>query len=170
MKDMSLTTPTPDQPTTSPTKYRRTRIAVSVVFGVVTLLLVVLWVRSQTAVDYIYFNFQGYNWISAVGDGQIELVGDRVQKVPTGQVVWNTSRLYSDYRKYKVDFTWHAFYFDMNPSVIVSTPFWFVVALSTLATVLPFATIPGFSLRTMLISITLVAVVLGSLVWAAAGQ
>ena len=33
--------------TTSPPRFRRTRIAVSVVFGVLSLVLMVLWVRSS---------------------------------------------------------------------------------------------------------------------------
>ena len=109
-------------------KHRKLRIAWSVVWGVVAVLLVVLWVRSA---------------------GRLDIVCYRTTTPPT----FHLSALPRT--------------FGLRPSlgkILVRFPIWFLILVAS-----TFAAVPcfhwRFSLRTLLIATTLVAIVLGLIVW-----
>jgi hypothetical protein len=118
-------------------KYRKLRIAWSVGWGVLCLLLVVLWVRSYGQMDSI-------DSISATGQysGLVSHHG-RITFVKG----YNGANAFREF--------------------IFAVPHWFVSLVFFVVAALP--CIPWsnrFSLRTLLIGMTVVAVVLGSVIWA----
>jgi hypothetical protein len=119
-----------------PTRFRKLRIAWSVLWGVATVLLIVLWVVSH---------------------GRLDVVCYQTAPQPTTPSAFHISALPHT--------------FDLIPSlgkVLVRIPIWVLVILAaTLAAIPSFHWPNRFSLRTLLIATTLVAVVLGLIVWAA---
>jgi hypothetical protein len=155
-----------DAPCTPPLRFRRTRIAVSVFFGVLTVAMCVLWVRSYLHRDV----FKAREW--AVGSYRGEyIIGTLIFPVPDIERGW----------AYPTGEAKNASYLEArvfgntlgtsnNCNTSFSGLYMFNVVYSALIST--WAAWPWlrrsrgrFSLRTMLTATTLVAVVLGLGVW-----
>jgi hypothetical protein len=149
-------------------KYRNLRIAWSVVWGVAAVLLVVLWVRSYWWADLLGYRI-GQTYVAAGSGRGIAFfrwttfqpsvtvgnkVGWELSEGPTGTIDSSLKPL-----------EWSL---DTNPAAafgfFISVPCWFCVACSA---ALSFVALNRyrFSLRTLLIATTLVAIMLGLIVW-----
>lgn len=134
---------------------RKLRIAVSVFFGLVTVALCVLWVRSyEVRDDIIHWNgtrfgihFQSnYGTLSYGRAGTTS--GYSAWVVGTGEPHPASQRL----RITAAANSWRVY-----------VPFWLLVVVTATVAWAPW--IPRFSLRTLLIATTLVAVALGLGIW-----
>ena len=153
-------------------RFRKLRIAWSVTWGLVALLLVVLWVRSRTRLEYFHGPLVGGQFLvgNSVGGEMSFGVGTFVD---AGRWNWNSEPVSEPYTRLAVsDMTGEGgplgFGISMNVNqLIVAMPHWFPFLVSTMLTALPWIAHPRwrFSLRTMLIATTLVALVLGAIVW-----
>jgi hypothetical protein len=150
-------------------KFLKLRIAFSAVCGIICVLLIVLWVRSHRGED------RAQGRLSSVG---IRLYSSRGWVVlfknstpGAGPYDWDIT-LGSDYWLDPADdrlrFALPLSFFGQTAISNISLPHW-VLALASVA----FAAAPWFlhwrfrfSLRTLLIAMTLVAAVLGAVVWA----
>jgi hypothetical protein len=149
-------------------KYRKLRIAWSVIWGVVAVLLCVLWVRSYWSVAAVYCV------ISEQKSGSITLESARVC------FLLHKWRNYipPDFESPRIGY----FFYEppqtigrlnkSNFSIVnnwgiteLVLPTWFVVLFSVLLSVVPALPIKRFSLRTLLIVTTLIAVGLGAVAW-----
>ena len=148
---------------------RRVRIAVSVFFGVLTVALCVLWVRSYWYVDTVSVTSKS---------------GARLRSVMSGCGVLCINDWSPAYRRWAggvwkreimpVQERWIArfrdtpkFQFDRSADGWgIDLPYWLFVMSAGVASAMP-GMQSRFSLRTMLIATTLVAVVLGLGVWIA---
>lgn len=139
---------------------RKVRIAVSVFVGVLTVVMCVLWVRSYWRMDWVTIHFGGSGVSAASLTGAI-VFNFQKQFVPHREIrLWSRQIPAEDAERYSaLTFLWNL---DINLFVFV-VPHWFLAAIVALgAALLPIR----FSLRTLLIVTTLVAVVLGLAVWA----
>jgi hypothetical protein len=150
-------------------KHRKLRIAWSVVWGVVAVLLCVLWVRSYWIQDSIGRS-DGKGYRTDLTSYAGTLAGSRLMEVAVGNP-WPPKAHGWRYYNFKVDT--EKTYSPWLHLDIRSTDLWEVVinygivagAFVILGAIpwLPFR----FSLRTLLIATALVAVALGLIVWAA---
>jgi hypothetical protein len=183
---MPDTTPTtPDQPTTvEHPRFRRTRIAVSVFFGVVSVLLVVMWVRSywKTEEVRIYadtFSLGIVSYRGLTGVSYISLTSflpnwtDIHFSTPLGNVGFSTFSIAITEEMEKTYDTKAKLGFSIqstDDSLLVWLPVWLPLAL-LVSTAALFRqtrstwTTRRFSLRTMLTITTLVAAMLGLIAW-----
>jgi hypothetical protein len=148
-------------------KYRKLRIAFSAVFGVLCLLLIVLWARSYygedrasghiSSVGIRFYSSRG--WIvcfknNAIGQGQYPW------SIALGQDYWLAP---SDSR---LGFSLPVDFLGGSATSHISMPHWVIVlALMVLASIPWIGWKWRFSLRTLLIATTLVAVLLGLVVY-----
>jgi hypothetical protein len=139
---------------------RRLRIAVSVFFGLVCVALCVLWVRSYWRFDYVsgmatasrqveIFAIQGRLVIGTWGETIIAPWGHRSNPVADSQKTVQLLEPHENALGFAI----------VKPSVVV--PYYSVVFVTGVLAVLPWLRW-RFSLRTMLITATLVAVVFGA--------
>ena len=136
-------------------RFRKLRIAWSVVCAIACALLIVFWVRSYRQVETLD-NLYGYR--IDVKQGKLVLV-ERVQR-SIGPISQALSLSAAAAR----------FLVKIPPKhvVVASLPLWILVVIGSLLAVAPWISRrTRFSLRTLLIATTLVAVVLGLIVWAA---
>jgi hypothetical protein len=149
-------------------KYRKLRIAWSVAWGIAALLFVMLWVRSYHHYDFASHNFfgrRGFIVESIRGVGFVKYVPGAIVVNGYGSSVPERSRIPAGtFAKG----TWGGFNFSIHPSgLIFAVPFWFLALIAIVFAIGPWIrTVRRFSLRTLLIATTLVAVVLGLIVWA----
>ncbi len=150
-------------------KYRKLRIAWSVFWGIACALLIVLWVRSYTIRDTCFW--PGRNHAVQINSllGHANLYLD--SRPPGSQFVpFKIEHSPIEGRfKTKFDKNLLGFYFGTNRRDLrLDIPFWFLVLGSAMIAAVPwFHYRWRFSLRTLLIATTLVAVVLGLVVYAA---
>ena len=135
-------------------KYRKLRIAWSVAWGVVALLLCGLWVRS-----YYWFDFSGLIPGGALVSNNGSVVFTREMRVISHErdPSWNALLNGASYAHSEIEI--------VRLTSIVTIPFWaaiLVVFSLGVAAWMPLR----FSLRTLLIATTLVAVVMGFATWA----
>jgi len=140
-------------------RFRKLRIAWSIVCGIACLLLIALWVRSYLRIDWVfYLDSSSYtNVASARGN-----VGIWYDSPPPAVLLLNLAK------------GWH-FTSDPTPPPsrgiwrpsmnTVWIPHWVLVAICAVFGAAPWLRW-RFSLRTMLVATTLVAVVLGAIVYA----
>jgi hypothetical protein len=161
-------------------KYRKLRIAWSVVWGVVAVLVVVVWVRSywitetaswtfaRTLVEFTSFRGQLGNLILDYGtDMPTETKFDSWPIGPNSQVEYNdgTGRPLPSYLGFKSSWLSAPALRGGDTSEFVM-PYWSPAVLGVCLAACPWVRSPWrFSLRTLLIATTLVAVVLGLIVW-----
>lgn len=148
-------------------RFRKLRIAWSLAWGIVSLLLIMLWVRSYTAVDVVSIAGDSYKILEHTVKGRLRVsvvelsdLSDRTpwrftsfppEPGPSGENFWTFSL-----HKTMVD-------------VSVSLPLWFsVLAFAGLAAV-PWLPLWRFSMRTLLIAVTAVALLLGLIIYATQG-
>jgi hypothetical protein len=142
-------------------RFRKLRIAWSVVWGVVAVLLCVLWVRSYWRVDYIEKETSVIGWNAGSVRGEIAFSS------------WHTSSLdipnwkYENYQPdYNEPLPKGGFLFRVgNGALFVFAPHCSLVLVACIFAALPWVRFWRFSLRTLLIATTLVAVGLGLIVW-----
>jgi hypothetical protein len=152
-------------------RYRKLRIAWSVVFGGLALLLTALWVRSYWWIDGLSIPHSGNRYLSmgtAPGTiGANDYAGGSSTFVPWHHSSISTDewlKLVQQNKLFKVSRVWGRFYFAKSG---FSVPDWFALIFLTTIASLPWLryTPNRFSLRTLLIATTLVAVVLGAIMW-----
>ena len=152
-------------------KYRKLRIAWSVGCGIACLLVIALWVRSYRWSDTITGPLPNGNLFFAHSIVARTVYG--VSWLDTGRTIeW---KIESDGRADGSNFDWRAapeqlsgftYWVDQH-EVGVIIPHWFVAVLLATPATLPWVFCrfrPRFSLRALLIAMTLVAVVLGLIV------
>jgi hypothetical protein len=146
-------------------RFRKLRIAWSVWWGMVALLLIALWVRSYSS----YYFMQGGNALGVFradsyrGIGKLLVATSQKRSIPLTLFSLKTPG-----NSLPVDM--QGFYFKIgNDFLSAGAPYWFhliVTSLLAIAPWLPLIRIPRrFSLRTMLIATTLIAVMLGLIAW-----
>ena len=138
-------------------KYRKLRIAWSVGWGVVCLLMIALWVRSYWWGDSVSgFLFRGapsFALMTYHGEFHLTVFQD------SRPSAWKVASL--DLVKYPIELPQFGFSFEKQPNLLLlSVPVWFSVLISEFivaASWLPWR----FSLRTLLFLMTLIGVGLG---------
>lgn len=150
-------------------RYRNLRISWSVFWGVVCVLLVVLWVRSNWRAENVWVRTPGFGPV-ALSSVKCRVLVSHIDAVQLTSVWSAHSYTIEDAMGGAGDELpkWPGFGFVNfgKGSFQLTIPHWFLVLLSAaLAAVLwlPYR----FGLRTLLIATTLIAVVLGLVVWAA---
>jgi hypothetical protein len=149
-------------------RFRKLRIAWSVTCGVVAVLLIVLWVRSYRYIDSIHV--QCANKRVVLFESFAGRVGVADLEFNLGQRIWMTHTEIPDWKSYR---GWKEIVVGgLRPHgnhVSLVAPHWCVLLMVAACALLPwYGTLAGtrrFSLRTLLIATTLVAVVLGLIVW-----
>jgi hypothetical protein len=125
-------------------KYRNLRIAWTVGCGILCLLLIVLWVRSYLVYDRVVVYYpSGLEWFIAYSNKGVYIVSSYGLLAPQVHVQW-----------------WS---FERNRwGTVVCLPYWFTTIVVCAVSVAPWIGY-RFSLRTLLIGMTVLAVVLGLL-------
>jgi hypothetical protein len=150
-------------------RFRKLRIGWSVFCGLATVLLIVLWVRSYIKNDRITLGFvpgPGYTFDSINGELSLARAKRIAGGMPQGWSAWTYPSDPSEYPR-----AWYAY-----PSTEIlgfrfgkfffAMPHWFPAVVAVTAAAVPWLRW-RFTLSTLLIATTLVAVVLGLIVWAA---
>jgi hypothetical protein len=155
----------PADPNKSPLRFRKLRIAWSVGWGIMCVLLIVLWVRSYWRHDCI-----GHLDTSLIATH----IGSNWGVVYYRQADWKldagaTHSLSHRWRYILLHAVAHDekrwVYLTNSPGIFyVGIPHWFLVMPGVALAGVPWF-LGRFSLRTLLIATTLVAVVLGLIVW-----
>ena len=142
---------------------RTLRIAFSAVCGIICVLLIVLWVRSYSVTDVVYgwFPLPGYLQLN-LSSGQVKLIANGERQKPE----WH----YESQESYPLRQTW-IFKLDMSSRfgwwLDITVPHWFTVLLTAALSAAPWIRwSKRFSLRTLLVVVTLAAVLLGVVVYA----
>lgn len=142
-------------------KCRKLRIAWSVVWGVAAVLLLVLWVRSYRWCDSLESPF-GVQFVNLYGTFQVaplenflvvnewHVASNHFAELPGSELVTVSETLLA---------------FQIRPHLVL--PAWFVSAAVAAFASVPWLPLKPFSLRTLFIATTLVAALLGLVVWAA---
>jgi hypothetical protein len=143
-----------------PQLIRRLRIATSVFFAVVTVALCVLWVRSYWRTDTVT-RMDNVLTMFGSANGHIYFYRGKSNYGRSGWR-WNTNQ----YNPHSADSGWVR----TNHFTLISIPFGIAVPVVTISAaiswVLASKSPPRFSLRTLLIATTLIAVALGLGAWA----
>lgn len=171
---MADPTPTVESPSKPIFRFRRTRIALSVVFGVLTVALCVLWMRSYRQSERLVWSYapKHYAMLESV-EGHLFL---HIRFTGPDSTVPTNPRAFSFRSRRPTNEDLAA---STNPLMhagfgawysadfkYLAVPYWFAIAsLGTISAVALPSTSYRFCLRTMLLSITLVAVALGLIVW-----
>jgi hypothetical protein len=150
------------QSTPAAMKYRKLRIAWSVAWGLVAVLLCVLWVRSYSYWDGLH---AGHQSIIDSWDGRVWVIC----KIRNSNFGWLSQTTERQLRLTEMTaeelHAWPHFKFALvNGRPAICLPHCLIVVLGVTLAALPWLR-PRFSLRTLLIATTLVAVVLCIIVW-----
>jgi hypothetical protein len=147
-------------------RFRKLRIAWSVVWGIICLLLFLFWERSLWSVDQIVGQISSHGFIGIIiepGACGIEISSE------TNVTPWTVISMPADrYFQILKDFDdrhsriWGYFHFKHETFVL---PFWFLILASMIVGTVPWLRW-RYSLRTLLIATTLLAMLLGLAVWA----
>jgi hypothetical protein len=151
-------------------KYRKLRIAWSVVWGVVAVLLIVLWVHSYWWTGFLKAPYpKGRDTVVVTRSGQLEV---ELYYQIAGELSHWTFEAFGPSELAELDDEptlsglGFKLYWGVPSGVVV--PLWFLVFFSVALTGLPWIRrSKRFSLRTLLIATTLVAIVLGIAVYTA---
>ncbi|HEX3600401.1 MAG TPA: hypothetical protein VHU84_09685 [Lacipirellulaceae bacterium] len=152
-------------------KHRKLRIVWSVVWGIAAVLLVVLWVRSYSRVEHTLWNSARASFCISTYPGEVTIEatnGGVLMPLGWSHVVFPISGNYSpadDEPRTIFGFAWQT----DDDSIIAYIPFWFLTLICAAFTwfgIVPPHIVKRFSLRTLLIATTLVAVGLWLIVWA----
>jgi hypothetical protein len=155
---------------TRPRLIRGLRIAWSVVWGIVCVLLIVLWVRSYYVADSVYGHIPWTNFVAGGSElGKVYLLFNAEPRRAWGVV--NTPLIneayVETYRNDPILRRPNRFGLGVSyppPYTVLHAPLWLLALLSATLAATPW--LPWrFSLRTLLIATTLIAVVLGVVVW-----
>jgi hypothetical protein len=150
-------------------KFRKLRIAWSVFWGVACLLLIVLCVRSLNRIDALTWHYDNAEAFQIrTNPGQVTFMAFTDQPVPPLAVrqvgrLW-LSEWFESMRLYGGTMQWWFQARSNHAGWHVSIPDWFLILLCCAAGSIPWLRW-RFTLRTLLIATTLVAVVLGLIAW-----
>jgi hypothetical protein len=142
------------------------RIAFSATWVIACVLLTISWTRSYRTFDYLCFPLIGDSSFGVdIEVGDISVIVHR-----TYRMAWSTGNNPSPCLDEDCSFSVNAptwgFHFNLRPEDIsLAMPHWFLILLSMSFSALPWIRW-RFNLRTLLIATTLVAVVLGLIVYA----
>ena len=158
-------------------RFRKLRITWSVVCGVACVLLIVLWARSYYSRDMTRGCIFGRHLHMSVTslNGEVATAFDEWRGDPHPWMfdsVTDTKNMIAVFSNVgKPPLSWLGFRLQFSASlVVIVLPYWFLIlAVTTIASIPWTGWKRRFSLRTLLIATTLVAVVLGLIVWAAEG-
>src|SRR5262245_46647259 len=143
---------------------RYLRIAFSVTCGFVAVLLCVLWVRSYWWWDwYNSGTVLRQNVTIGSSQGWLGIVIRIGTSTDTPQRPFSLDAIPADV-EYVENANWefHTFHYPWGSAYDITIPHWSVVLSAAIFAVAPWLPFKRFSLRTLLIATTLVAVVLGS--------
>jgi hypothetical protein len=143
-------------------KHRKLRIAWSVAWGIAGVLLLALWVRSYWRIDKVWRTGVVHTTILESNFGDLSLTRFPMQAsaVETEWVSGKTGYSASLPSVLHRRFTW----LRATNRFLASAPHCFFVTVFGVASTIPWLSL-RFSLRTLLIATTLVAVGLGLIVW-----
>jgi hypothetical protein len=143
-------------------RFRKLRIAFSVTCGLACVLLIALWVRSYWNADAVKFSRAKLLIVSSIS-GRLSVLSYSTPISPK-QSGWAPGWGYGSFA-FDQDYRGSSWSFISESNVTdIGIPHWFAVLVSGACTTLPWLRY-RFSLRTLLIATTLVAVVLGLVVW-----
>jgi hypothetical protein len=151
--------------------FRKLRITWSVAWGVVIVLLAVLWVRSYWRSDFVGYNFEiDYGFGIRSSEGRTHFVSYNARSY-TGSSRIRTTGFYLASFDVSQDGPpgpqWgFAIKGRHKPATYLTVPHWSLLLVSILLVSRMIPLRRRFSLRTLLIAMTLVAVGLGVIVWA----
>ncbi len=153
-------------------KYRKLRIAWSVAWGIVAVLLVALWIRSYWQCELLSVPIAHAEFGSFYGGLQIESLNSEGGTAQGGWVEWSHGPVIDiekDMQKLGLSLSATDILFDFyHFHNKIGTPLWLPILICVVLSISP--TCPWwskrFSLRTLLIATTLVAIGLGLIVWA----
>ena len=153
-------------------RFRKLRIAFSATCGIACVLLIALWVRSYWWEDGLSFGItekRGFWIFSTQGKVAVQYISFTDQEAnisqwfiasyELGEAFWLSREI--------VDSTVLGFYLMTKNGFAVAVPHWFLLLSMGTAVTLVLKRSWLFSLRTPLIATTLIAVVLGLIVWLA---
>jgi hypothetical protein len=150
-------------------KYRKLRITWSITWGLMAVLLCVLWVRSYWWVDTIQISCGSYRTLhivsipSRLGFLLLTMQSDRYSFYHQGVDDWRTVRARAEPLP-ELPSQLIGGWINYRGTRGVLIPFWLLAATGAAVAFVPW--IPHrFSVRTLLIAITLVAIGLGLIVW-----
>jgi hypothetical protein len=148
-------------------RFRKLRIAWSVFWGLVAVLLVVLWVRSYWWCDGITCSRNCPIGGAYSVEGRIRF--NRIESLSTEKMSWDVSAMqitsaFSEFEDIPM-FSW----VDTGPYRELSAPHWFLAAAFGVLGIVPMLLQSKwrFSLRTLLIATALVALALGLMTYVA---
>jgi hypothetical protein len=144
-------------------RFRKLRIAFSVAFGTACVLLIVLWVRSFSWVDTLS-GFSPTTFVFGLGSERGTLGAEWQTNAASFMHItrWQP-KSYPPGTKPITQFFCH---YTARGTISIGLPIWFMVFVLSIAAVAPWIRwSKRFGLRTLLIATTLVAVVLGLVVW-----
>jgi hypothetical protein len=146
---------------------RKVRISVSVFFGVLTVALCVLWVRSYSRGIYLSWNGNGSTVPTCVSvAGELRFQHREIWGRYRGPQ-WASGPAHLEHEKLTLQLGPLYYWSSHQRRDWLFAPHWALVAVSSTIGFLPWLPWSGrFSLRTLLIATTLVAAVLGLVVWA----
>lgn len=171
LSGMSDATPTVDV-SAQPRRFRRLRIFVSVFFAALTVLLLVFWVRSYYSCDVVTIVAQSrfVHLCSAVGLVAVQQSDHPItlDEMSGGRTLASFP-LGDDGILFKPLSTFLGFSWDQTDGLLMTVPWWFLTLVCTLLMAAPRSNVLTikFSLRSLLIASTLVAVLLGLAMWLA---
>lgn len=169
MTSMTSDTTTTDPPITRPWR-RWLRITWSVFFAVVTVALCVLWIRSYLRTESLEVCIGGQRELTALSIPGVLMVGygPGLDSLASGKYLIASEPIDMQYvASMRMELGLGGFG-AINESIwwIFAAPYWFLVTSTTTVAVLSWTRwSKRFSLRTMLIATTLIAAVLGAVVW-----
>jgi hypothetical protein len=142
-------------------RFRKLRIAWSVMWGVACVLLVVLWLQSHSWFGSLVAPSRYKSGTARIESGGGELLFTwQTHDYPRSWTI--TSSRITEGPPTQLRYRWEWMF--SNNYVVIACPYWALVVAS--AAIAPMAWLRWrFSLRTLLIATTLVAVVLGLIVW-----
>ncbi len=156
---MADATPNVDVTTKPPRRFYRLRIAVSMFIGVVTVLLCMLWIRSYWWMDM-------YQRVGPNRD-TLTITSLNGEVVASSRTWSNVFKIYTRYNSGPITDDVTKFWNDSQgiSRVHLHTQYWKLLLITATCSVVVWMRF-RFSLHTLLIATTLVAVVLGLAVWA----
>ena len=145
-------------------RFRKLRIAWSVGCGILCVLLIVLWVRSYWRIDAL-FGLGSAPQYFAVGSehGVVSVTGNPNLLALLHAANWKLEGFPPGPKPDQSGFLGFYYETSQQQGTHLRLPICFLVILSVTATAAPW--IRRFSLRTLLIATTLVAVALGMILW-----
>ena len=143
-------------------RFRNLRIAWSVACGIPCVLLIALWARSYWWSDVVCVMTPSCDVKadSSNGGTTVSIFFDSKREVTTG---WNRNSYRHNTATKPFDATWKFDVYISRRGLDASLPYWFYLLLASL--IAAAAWIRSFSLRALLVAMTLVAVTLGLIVW-----